>query len=179
MHCVSEELRLKLTDRIFELTESKVRELGYELYDVEYQKEYDNWVLTLYIDSKDGISLDDCEIVSDAVDPILDEADPIEQAYYLSVSSVGINRPLKKDKDFQRSIGKTIDVKLYAPLKGKKEFCGELVSFDAESFTVRTLRENRAKLRKRSPLGAGRRALVRPHIDFKHSRVCGFKKLKF
>ena len=59
MHCVSEELRLKLTDRIFELTESKVRELGYELYDVEYQKEYDNWVLTLYIDSKDGISLDE------------------------------------------------------------------------------------------------------------------------
>ena len=109
---------MKLTDRIFELTESKVRELGYELYDVEYQKEYDNWVLTLYIDSKDGISLDDCEIVSNAVDPILDEADPIEQAYYLSVSSVGIDRPLKKDKDFQRSIGKTIDVKLYAPLKG-------------------------------------------------------------
>lgn len=69
---------------------------------------------------KTGISLDDCEIVSNAVDPILDEADPIEQAYYLSVSSVGIDRPLKKDKDFQRSIGKTIDVKLYAPLKRQK-----------------------------------------------------------
>ena len=89
---------MKLTDRIFELTESKIRELGYELYDVEYQKEYDNWVLTLYIDSKDGISLDDCEIVSNAVDPILDEADPIEQAYYLSVSSVGIDRPMKRQR---------------------------------------------------------------------------------
>lgn len=99
-------MRLKLTDRIFELTESKVRELGYELYDVEYQKEYDNWVLTLYIDSKDGISLDDCEIVSNAVDPILDEADPIEQAYYLSVSSVGIDRPLKKTKIFSAASAK-------------------------------------------------------------------------
>lgn len=166
MHCVSEELRLKLTDRIFELTESKVRELGYELYDVEYQKEYDNWVLTLYIDSKNGISLDDCEIVSNAVDPILDEADPIEQAYCLSVSSVGIDRPLKKDKDFQRSIGKTIDVKLYAPLKGKKEFCGELVSFDAESFTVRTLPRKPGEASETVTVGRRQAALVRPHIDF-------------
>ena len=154
---------MKLTDRIFELTESKVRELGYELYDVEYQKEYDNWVLTLYIDSKDGISLDDCEIVSNAVDPILDEADPIEQAYYLSVSSVGIDRPLKKDKDFQRSIGKTIDVKLYAPLKGKKEFCGE---FDAESFTVRTLPRKPGEASETVTVGRRQAALVRPHIDF-------------
>ncbi len=157
---------MKLTDRIFELTESKVRELGYELYDVEYQKEYDNWVLTLYIDSKDGISLDDCEIVSNAVDPILDEADPIEQAYYLSVSSVGIDRPLKKDKDFQRSIGKTIDVKLYAPLKGKKEFCGELASFDAESFTVRTLPRKPGEASETVTVGRRQAALVRPHIDF-------------
>ena len=140
MHCVSEELRLKLTDRIFELTESKVRELGYELYDVEYQKEYDNWVLTLYIDSKDGISLDDCEIVSNAVDPILDEADPIEQAYYLSVSSVGIDRPLKKDK--------------------------ELVSFDAESFTLRTLPRKPGEASETVTVGRRQAALVRPHIDF-------------
>lgn len=157
MHCVSEELRLKLTDRIFELTESKVRELGYELYDVEYQKEYDNWVLTLYIDSKDGISLDDCEIVSNAVDPILDEADPIEQAYYLSVSSVGIDRPLKKDKDFQRSIGKTIDVKLYAPLKGKRSSAESLFRLMRNHLRFAHCRESPAKLRKRSPLGAGRR----------------------
>ena len=134
---------MKLTDRIFELTESKVRELGYELYDVEYQKEYDNWVLTLYIDSKNGISLDDCEIVSNAVDPILDEADPIEQAYYLSVSSVGIDRPLKKDK-----------------------FCGELVSFDAESFTVRTLPRKPGEASETVTVQRKQAALVRPHIDF-------------
>lgn len=157
---------MKLTDRIFQLTEPTVRELGYELYDVEFQKEYDNWVLTLYIDGKNGISLDDCEIVSNAVDPVLDEADPIEQAYYLSVSSVGIDRPLKKDKDFQRNIGNTIDIKLYAPMNGKKEFCGELVSFDAESFTVRTIPKKPGESAAELTVSRKQAALVRPHIDF-------------
>lgn len=157
---------MKLTDRIFQLTEPTVRELGYELYDVEFQKEYDNWVLTLYIDGKNGISLDDCEIVSNAVDPVLDEADPIEQAYYLSVSSVGIDRPLKKDKDFQRNIGNTIDIKLYAPMNGKKEFCGELISFDAESFTVRTIPKKPGETAAELTVSRRQAALVRPHIDF-------------
>ena len=150
---------MKLTDRIFELLEPTVKNLGYELYEVEFQKEYDNWVLTLFIDKEGGIDLDDCERVSNAVDPILDEADPIEQAYYLSVSSIGIDRPLKKDKDFQRNIGKKLDIRLYAPMDGKKEFTGELISFDAESFTVKTDRGEKQIARKAC-------ALVRPHIDF-------------
>ena len=150
---------MKLTDRIFELLEPTVKNLGYELYEVEFQKEYDNWVLTLFIDKEGGIDLDDCERVSNAVDPILDEADPIEQAYYLSVSSIGIDRPLKKDKDFQRNIGKKLDIRLYAPLDGKKEFTGELISFDAESFTVKTDKIEKQIARKAC-------ALVRPHIDF-------------
>lgn len=150
---------MKLTDRIFELLEPTVKNLGYELYEVEFQKEYDNWVLTLFIDKEGGIDLDDCERVSNAVDPILDEADPIEQAYYLSVSSIGIDRPLKKDKDFHRNIGKKLDIRLYAPLDGKKEFTGELISFDAESFTVKTDKIEKQIARKAC-------ALVRPHIDF-------------
>lgn len=150
---------MKLTDRIFELLEPTVKNLGYELYEVEFQKEYDNWVLTLFIDKEGGIDLDDCERVSNAVDPILDEADPIEQAYYLSVSSIGIDRPLKKDKDFHRNIGKKLDVRLYAPMDGKKEFTGELISFDAESFTVKTDKIEKQIARKAC-------ALVRPHIDF-------------
>ncbi len=150
---------MKLTDRIFELLEPTVKNLGYELYEVEFQKEYDNWVLTLFIDKEGGIDLDDCERVSNAVDPILDEADPIEQAYYLSVSSIGIDRPLKKDKDFQRNIGKKLDVRLYAPMDGKKDLSGELISFDAESFTVKTDRGEKQIARKAC-------ALVRPHIDF-------------
>ncbi len=150
---------MKLTDRIFELLEPTVKNLGYELYEVEFQKEYDNWVLTLFIDKEGGIDLDDCERVSNAVDPILDEADPIEQAYYLSVSSIGIDRPLKKDKDFHRNIGKKLDIRLYAPMDGKKEFTGELISFDAESFTVKTDKIEKQIARKAC-------ALVRPHIDF-------------
>ncbi len=149
---------MKLTDRIFELLEPTVKSLGYELYEVEFQKEYDNWVLTLFIDKAEGVDLDDCERVSNAVDPILDEADPIEQAYYLSVSSVGIDRPIKKDKDFQRNIGKKVDVRLYAPMDGKKELTGELLSFDAESFCISAGGE------KTIPRKAC--ALIRPHIDF-------------
>lgn len=150
---------MKLTEKIFKIVEPTVAALGYELYDVEYQKEYDNWVLTLYIDGAKGISLDDCEIVSNAVDPVLDEADPIEQAYYLSVSSVGIDRPLKLDKDFERNIGKKLDVKLYAPLNGKKELVGELSAFDENSFTIKLKSGELTIERKKA-------AMIRPHIDF-------------
>ena len=141
--------------------EPAVTKLGYRLWDVEYETHGGYSELTLYIDKPDGgaIGTDDCERVSNAVDPILDEADPIEQAYYLSVSSIGIDRPLKKDKDFQRNIGKKLDIRLYAPMDGKKEFTGELVSFDAESFTVKTDKGEKQIARKAC-------ALIRPHIDF-------------
>lgn len=150
---------MKLTDRIAEICEGKVNELGYELYDVEFQKEYDNWVLTLFIDRPEGVSLDDCELVSNAVDPLLDEADPIDQPYYLSVSSVGLDRPLKKDKDFTRNLGKKIDVRLYAPLNGKKELTGVLVSFTEEEFVLETAKGALTLKRKAC-------SLIRPHIDF-------------
>lgn len=113
---------MKTTQTVDDLLRPVVTGMGYELDEVEFQKEQGNWVLTLYIEHQDGRSatIDDCEAVSRAVDPILDEADPIEQAYYLSVSSIGIDRPLKKDRDYQRSLGSPITVKLYAPLKGKR-----------------------------------------------------------
>lgn len=150
---------MKLTDKIFDIVEPTVTALGYELYEVEYQKEFDNWVLTLYIDHPDGVSLDDCELVSNAVDPVLDAADPIEQAYYLSVSSLGIDRPLKTDKDFNRNIGKVMDVKLYAPLNGKKEFSGTLTAFDEATYTIELKSGSETIERKKT-------ALIRPHIDF-------------
>lgn len=150
---------MKLTDKIFDIVEPTVTALGYELYEVEYQKEFDNWVLTLYIDHPDGVSLDDCELVSNAVDPVLDAADPIEQAYYLSVSSLGIDRPLKTDKDYQRNIGKVMDVKLYAPLNGKKEFSGTLTAFDEATYTIELKSCSETIERKKT-------ALIRPHIDF-------------
>ena len=150
---------MKLTDKIFDIVEPTVTALGYELYEVEYQKEFDNWVLTLYIDHPDGVSLDDCELVSNAVDPVLDAADPTEQAYYLSVSSLGIDRPLKTDKDYKRNIGKVMDVKLYAPLNGKKEFSGTLTAFDEETYTIELKSGSETIERKKT-------ALIRPHIDF-------------
>ncbi len=150
---------MKLTEKIFALCEPTVKGLGYELYDVEFQKEYDNWVLTLVIDREGGVTLDDCELVSNAVDPVLDEADPIDQPYYLSVSSIGLDRPLKKDRDFERNVGNRLDIKLYAPMNGKKELIGTLVSYTEDTLTVR-LEKEEVEL-KRSAC-----ALIRPHIDF-------------
>lgn len=129
---------MKTTQRVEELVRPAVEALGFELCDVEFAKEYGGWVLTLYIDRAGGVTIDDCERVSKAVDPILDEADPIEQAYYLSVSSLGLDRPLKKDADFARNVGKRIEIKLYAPVAGKKEYRGELLSYTDERAAVQT-----------------------------------------
>lgn len=128
---------MNTAQKVEQLLKQPVAELGYELCDVEFIKEYGDWVLTLYIDKEGGVNIDDCERVSRAVDPILDEADPIEQAYMLSVSSLGLDRPLKKDADFTRNIGKRIEIKLFAPMNGKKEFTGELVRFDEANIVLR------------------------------------------
>lgn len=156
---------MKITEAVDQAVRATIEALGFELDEVEYQKEQGNWVLTLYIDAPEGVTLDDCERVSHAVDPILDEADPIPDAYYLSVSSIGLDRPLKKDRDFARNIGNKLDVKLYAPVNKKKEFLGTLVSFDADSFTIALVEKGGAA---GSEMTIARKdaALVRPHIDF-------------
>lgn len=151
---------MKTTDRVAEITEARITEMGFTLCDVEFQKEYGNWVLTLFIDKDGGVTIDDCEQVSRAVDPLLDEADPIEQAYYLSVSSLGLDRPLKKDADFARNVGKRIEVKLYAPQHGKKELSGTLKSWDADSFIVTDDKQEETTIRRKDA------ALVRPEILF-------------
>ena len=87
---------MKTTELVESLLRETVESLGFTLCDVEFAKEYGNWVLTLYIDREGGVDLNDCERVSRAVDPILDREDPIEQTYYLSVSSLGLDRPLRK-----------------------------------------------------------------------------------
>ena len=142
-----------------QLLKQTVENLGFELCDVEFIKEYGDWVLTLYIDKPGGVTIDDCELVSRTVDPILDEADPIEQQYYLSVSSLGLDRPLKKDADYQRNLGKRIEVKLFAPFDGKKEFKGELVRFDETSLVIRDGETERTLERKAV-------ALARPELTF-------------
>ena len=99
----------------------------YELVDVEFKKEGSNWYLRVYIDKEGGISLNDCQEVSERLSSILDETDPIPYSYFLEVSSPGLDRPLKKERDFVKYRGSEVEVRLFAPLDDKKVFKGELV----------------------------------------------------
>ena len=113
-----------------------VEEYGFELVDVEYVKEGSNWYLCAYIDKPGGISVDDCEKVSRRLSDILDEKDYIEDSYIMEISSPGLDRPLKKEKDFQRNMGKLVEVRTYRPIEKQKEFCGILTAFDSNSVTI-------------------------------------------
>ena len=103
---------MKTTELVQKIVAEPILELGYELVDIEFQKEQSRWVLTLFIDKEGGISLDDCERVSRAVEPLLDDKDPIAQSYFLCVSSPGLDRPLKNESDFKRALGKDVEIKL-------------------------------------------------------------------
>ena len=118
------------------LLEPIMTEHHFELVDVEYVKEGSNWYLRAYIDKPGGITIDDCELVSRALNEKLDEEDFIPDAYILEVSSPGLGRPLKKDKDFARSIGQDVDVRLYKALDGEKEFTGCLKAYDKDTVTI-------------------------------------------
>lgn len=111
-------------------------ELNFELVDVEFVKEGKEYYLRAYIDKPGGITIDDCVDVSRKMNELLDEHDYIDEQYIFEVSSPGLGRPLKKDKDFDRSIGKQIEVHTFAKVCNSKEFEGELLSHDKESFTV-------------------------------------------
>ena len=108
----------------------------FELVDVEYVKEGSNWYLRAYIDKEGGIAVDDCETVSRRLSDWLDEEDFIEDSYILEVSSPGLGRPLKKEKDFVRSVGKQVDIRLYRQRDKQKDFTGILVSYDKDSVTI-------------------------------------------
>ena len=113
-----------------------VEEYGFELVDVEYVKEGSNWYLRAYIDKPGGIGVNDCEVVSRRLSDILDEKDYIEDAYIFEVSSPGLGRPLKKEKDFQRSLGEEVEIRTYRAIEKQKEFTGILKEFDKESVTI-------------------------------------------
>ena len=111
------------------LVSSIIKENNFELVDVEYVREAGNWYLRVYVDKEGGITVDDCEIVSRALSDKLDANDFIEDSYILEVSSPGLGRPLKKEKDFVRSIGKEVDIHLYKSIDRQKEFTGVLKSY--------------------------------------------------
>ena len=119
-----------------ELLEPIVAEAGFELVDVEYVKEAGIWYLRAYIDKPGGITVDDCEAVSRKFSDILDEKDYIEDSYIFEVSSPGLGRPLKKEKDFQRSLGEDVEIRTYRPIEGQKEFEGVLKAFDKNTVTI-------------------------------------------
>ncbi len=122
--------------RLEALLSPVLEELAYELVDLEFVKEGQSWYLRLYLDKEGGITLDDCEKASRAIEVVMDEKDPIEQAYYLEVSSPGLDRPLKKEKDFIKYAGEVVDVKLYRAQNKKKTFQGELVGLKDDVVTI-------------------------------------------
>jgi ribosome maturation factor RimP len=113
-----------------------MEEHHFELVDVEYVKEAGSWYLRAYIDKEGGIAVDDCEVISRKLSDWLDKEDFIEDSYILEVSSPGLGRPLKKEKDYARSIGKDVEVRLYRAVEKQKEFTGALESYDDKTVTI-------------------------------------------
>jgi ribosome maturation factor RimP len=123
----------KITELTTELVTPIVEKLGLELVDVEFVKEGKNWFLRVYIDSPSGVDIEECGTVSEQLSEKLDELDPIEQPYFLEVSSPGVERPLKKPEDVKNAIGKNVNIKLYEPINGEKVYEGILKAFDGET----------------------------------------------
>jgi len=109
---------------------------GFELVDVEYVKEAGTWYLRAYIDKPGGITVDDCADVSREFSDILDEKDYIDDTYIFEVSSPGLGRPLKKEKDFKRSLGEEVEIRTYRAIDRQKEFIGILVEYDQDTVTI-------------------------------------------
>ena len=127
----------KKTEMLIEsIVEPLITQSGYEYVGTEINKIGAETELIIYADKPGGLQLDDCEKISRLIDPVIDEHDPIEESYYLCVSSPGLDRPLKTERDYKRSLGKKVDLKFYRPIDGKKEFSGELTSFDENGFTI-------------------------------------------
>jgi ribosome maturation factor RimP len=118
------------------LLEDILQANNFELYDVEYVKEAGNWFLRAYIDKEDGITLDDCELVSRELSDLLDKEDFISDSYILEVSSPGLGRQLKKDKHFERSIGEEVEIKLYKAIDKQKEWVGILTDFNLDTLII-------------------------------------------
>ena len=137
-----------------------IEEHHFELVDVEYVKEGGNWYLRAYIDKEGGISVDDCEVVSRRMSDLLDEHDFMEESYIFEVSSPGLGRPLKKERDYARSIGKELEIRTYRAINKEKEFYGILKTYDADTVTIETEDETELTFAKSDI------ALIRLAFDF-------------
>ena len=149
----------KLTDAVLALAGPVAAQQGCEIWDVEYVKEAGSRYLRVYIDKPDGVSIQDCEDFSRALDPILDEADPIPDSYIFEVSSAGAERQLKRPSDFAQFMGASVTVRLYSAKNGSKEHTGTLRGYEDGAVSIET------------PAGMQRFeknevAMVRLHVDF-------------
>ncbi len=132
---------MKVTEVVAAFAEPIVKQHGCELWDVEYVREGSEYFLRLYLDKEGGVDINDCEAVSRAVDPILDEKDPIQGSYHFEVCSAGLERALKRPSDFERFMGSNITVKLYRPRNGLKEIPCVLAGYEDSKVTVTAGRE--------------------------------------
>lgn len=125
-----------LIDYVRGISEKIVEDMDVDIYDVEYVKESGLNYLRIYISKEEGVSLDDCSLVNNKISEELDKEDPIEEAYYLEVSSPGIDRAFRNDNDYEKNVGKEVEVKLYSKLDGKKYYLGILAGFDEKTVTL-------------------------------------------
>lgn len=148
----------KIEKTVYDLALPVVEEAGLELWDVEYVLEAGQRYLRLYLDGPDGVDLDDCERVSRAMDPLLDEADPVPDSYIFEVGSAGCERQLKRPSDFARFYGETVEVKLYSAVEGAKQWIGTLRSYEDGDVTIESGGERRFTKKQI--------ASVRLHVEF-------------
>lgn len=126
----------KITDKVTQLALPIVEQEGCSLWDVEYVREAGTWYLRVYIDKDGGVGIEDCERISRALDPVLDEADPIPDSYVFEVGSAGIERELKRPSDFERYMGSEVELRLYQPHEGSKVFVGVLSAYNDGTVTI-------------------------------------------
>lgn len=150
---------MKITEMVWQFAEPVVQEHGCSLWDVEYVREGADWFLRLYIDKPGGVDITDCEAISRAVDPILDEKDPIPDSYSFEVCSAGLERVLKRPGDFAQFMGAMVLVKLYKPVDGKKEIVGTLAGYEDGAVSV-SVGETTRRFEKNEV------ALVRLYVEF-------------
>ena len=129
--------KVKIESLVEEMLQPVLSSQNCELVDVEYVKEGSNWYLRVYIDKAGGVTIDDCQAVSEQLSDLLDEKDPIPHSYFLEVSSPGIDRVLKKDSDFERFKGSKVDVSLYKSKNGRKKYTGELIGWDNDHLLIK------------------------------------------
>lgn len=132
---------MKITEQVEAFSKPIVESFGCQLWDVEYVREGDQRFLRLYLDKEGGVDITDCEKISRAIDPILDEKDPIQESYHFEVCSAGLERALKRPGDFERFMGSAVTVKLYRPRNGLKEFPGVLRGYEDGRVTVEAGKE--------------------------------------